>query len=143
MPAKSFAPAFRVSVNGAALAADVSKNVEQVSVVNELDSADQFSLTLANPYPSMRWTHTSDADLFAIRSIARGVTEAIMHRAGGLFNVFSGRVDQQVFISVLVYQPGRSNTGDDLRQHLSNTLNDFSLTATTGWGCPEPVGGAQ
>ncbi len=64
MSSSYFAPAFKVAVNGAKLAADVSKNVMQLSVTNELDRPDSFSLTLANPYPKMRWTHTDDGDLF-------------------------------------------------------------------------------
>jgi phage protein D len=57
-------PAFTVAVNGTSLAADVSRNVMDVSVVNEPDTLDHFSLTLANPYPRMPWTHTGDAELF-------------------------------------------------------------------------------
>jgi hypothetical protein len=85
----------------------------------------------------------TDADQFAIRSLARGATKAFMRRAGGLLTVFSGTVHQQVFVSVLAYQPGTRNSNDDLRRDLSSTLRDFSLTATMGWGCPEPVGGAH
>ena len=43
----------------------------------------------------------------------------------------------------LAYQPGRPNSNDDLRRDLSSALSDFSLTATTGWGCPAPVGAAR
>jgi len=64
MPAKYFAPAFKVQVNGRRLAADVSKNILDLSVTHELDTTDLFSLNLANPYPEMRWTHTEDAKLF-------------------------------------------------------------------------------
>jgi phage protein D len=64
MSPKYFAPAFKVEINGAGLAADVSKNITDISVVREPDTLDHFSLTIANPYPKMRWTHTSDADLF-------------------------------------------------------------------------------
>jgi uncharacterized protein len=59
-----FAPAFKVQVNGANLTADVSKNITEVSVTHELDTTDSFALSIANPYPQMRWTHTRDADLF-------------------------------------------------------------------------------
>jgi uncharacterized protein len=59
-----FAPAFKVQMNGAALAADVSKNITDVSVTHDLGTTDHFALTIANPYPAMRWTHTGDADLF-------------------------------------------------------------------------------
>ena len=59
-----FAPAFRVQINGARLAADVSKNIQQLSVISKPNSMDTFSMTVANLYPKMRWTHTSDAELF-------------------------------------------------------------------------------
>src|SRR6266404_6468609 len=59
-----FAPAFRVEINGSSLSADVSCNVEQISIVSKPDTLDSFTMTVANPYPQMRWTHTSDADLF-------------------------------------------------------------------------------
>lgn len=64
MPAPYFAPTFRVEINGRVLAADISRNITDVSVTHELDTTDHFSLTVANPYPELRWTHTADADLF-------------------------------------------------------------------------------
>jgi len=66
-----FAPAFRVEVNGANLAADVSKNIQQVSVVSEPDAMDTFNVILVNEYPKLRWTHTSDADLFQEGSVVK------------------------------------------------------------------------
>jgi phage protein D len=59
-----FGPSFRVEVNGSQLAADVSKNIQQVTVVSKPDMMDTFSMVLTNAYPLMRWTHTGDADLF-------------------------------------------------------------------------------
>lgn len=59
-----FAPAFQVEVNGQTLAADISKNIQQVSVGLKKDLMDTFNLVIANAYPMLRWTHTSDADLF-------------------------------------------------------------------------------
>ena len=64
MASNNFAPAFSVQINGAKLRADISMNVTDLSVVNALDTPDTLALTLANPYPKMRWTHTRDADLF-------------------------------------------------------------------------------
>ena len=61
---KYFAPAFKVEIDGTELSADVSKNIEEVSVTSEKDSMNSCSLTIANTYPEMRWTHTSDARLF-------------------------------------------------------------------------------
>src|SRR5258705_5334470 len=75
----------------------------------------------------------TDADYFAVKSLYPGVTKAVMHRTGGVLALLSGRVHQQVFVSVLAYQPGRPNSNDDLWQDLSSVLKDFSLSATTGW----------
>ncbi len=66
MPASYFAPAFQIEVDGSGLAAEVSSNVTQVRVTQELDRFDGFSFTLANPYPKMPWTHDKKASkLFA------------------------------------------------------------------------------
>lgn len=81
-----FAPAFRVEINGANLAADVSKNIQQVSVVSESDAMDSFSLTLVNEYPKMRWTHSGDADLFqegSVVTIAMGYVDDIQEMIEG------------------------------------------------------------
>jgi hypothetical protein len=75
----------------------------------------------------------TDADYFAMKSLYPGVTKAIMHRTGGVLALLSGRVHQQVFVSVLAYQPDRPNSNDDLWRDLSNGLSDFSLTVTTDW----------
>jgi hypothetical protein len=87
--------------------------------------------------PAVNRPDGTDADHFAMKSLYPGVTKAIMHRTGGVLALLSGRSHGQVFVSVLAYQPDRPNSNDVLRQHLSSVLSDFSLTATTGWGCPE------
>jgi hypothetical protein len=84
----------------------------------------------------------TDADYLAMKSVCPSISKAIMHRLGGLLVLVSGRAHGRVFVSVLAYQPGRLNSNDDLREHLSSTLADFSLTAAPGWPCIEPVGGA-
>ncbi|MBZ0303874.1 MAG: hypothetical protein K8J31_29320, partial [Anaerolineae bacterium] len=67
MAANSFAPSFVVEINGTGLTADISKYIQQVSVVSERNSMDHFTLSVANPYPGMRWTHNAeDAKLFSI-----------------------------------------------------------------------------
>jgi diacylglycerol O-acyltransferase len=83
----------------------------------------------------------TDADYFAMKSLYPGITTATMHRTGGVLALLSGRAHGHVFVFVLAYPPRSSK--DDFRQDLSNTLNDFSLTATAGWPCPEPVTGAR
>lgn len=60
-----FAPAFQVQVNGSRLQADVSMNIESVTVVSMPDSLDTFNFTITNSLPDMRWTHNpTDASLF-------------------------------------------------------------------------------
>src|SRR5436305_15172431 len=66
-----FAPAFSIEVDSAELAADVSANIQQVSVVSEPNTMDTFSLTLVNEYPRLRWTHTPDAQLFRQGSVVK------------------------------------------------------------------------
>lgn len=81
----------------------------------------------------------TDADYFAMKSVYPGVTAATMHRTNGALALLSGRVHGRVFISVLAYELGRHNSNEGLRQALSKTLSDFSLTATTGWHTVCPV----
>jgi Bacteriophage probable baseplate hub protein len=59
-----FAPAFRVELNGSRLEADITANIEEVSIVSKPNGMDTFTLTLVNPYPELRWTHSDDAELF-------------------------------------------------------------------------------
>jgi hypothetical protein len=81
----------------------------------------------------------TDADHVALLSRYPGVTKAMMHQLGGVLVVHSGSVNQQVFVSVLAYQPGRTNSNDELQQRLSSVLSEFSLTATPGWGRSKPA----
>jgi hypothetical protein len=99
------------------------------------------SSNLGSVNPATNRPDGTDADYFAMKSLYPGMTKATMHRTGGVLALLSGRTHAQVFVSALAYQPGSSNDG--LRQDLSNTLNDFSLTGTTGWRRPTPVGRAQ
>jgi hypothetical protein len=85
----------------------------------------------------------TDADQVALLSRYPGVTKTMMHQLGGVLVVHSGSTRGRVFVSVLAYQPGRSNTNEELRKDLSSALSDFSLTATTGWPCPRPVDAAR
>src|SRR5215469_468487 len=40
-------------------------NIVQVQVVSKPDTIDTFSFTITNALPKLRWTHTTDGDLFA------------------------------------------------------------------------------
>jgi hypothetical protein len=75
----------------------------------------------------------TDADHFVMRPLGPGATKAIMQRLGGLLVLLSGKTHGRMFVSVLAYQPDRSNSNDDLQQRLSTTVSDFSLTTATGW----------
>jgi hypothetical protein len=92
----------------------------------------------AAPPPANRPDGT-DADYIALLSRYPGLTKAMMHQLGGLMVVHSARVHRQVFVSVLAYQPDRLTSNGDLQQRVSSVLSEFSLTSTTGWGCPERV----
>jgi uncharacterized protein len=59
-----YAPSFRIFVNGSRVAADISAEITEVQVVSKPDTMDEFTFTIANPMPRMRWTHTTDGDLF-------------------------------------------------------------------------------
>jgi hypothetical protein len=85
----------------------------------------------------------TDADRFAMRSLSAGMTTATMHQLGGLLSLLSGRVHGRVFVSVVAYQLDRPNSNGELQQHISSILSEFSLTATIGWPCAEPVGGMR
>lgn len=59
-----FAPDFRIKVDGRPLQPEQGKSIAEISVTHELGTSDHFSLTFANPYPTLPWTHGSDASLF-------------------------------------------------------------------------------
>jgi phage protein D len=63
-PAAVWAPAFEVRIDGADLPADVSASITDVQVTLEADGIDQATLTLANPFPELPFTHTRAARLF-------------------------------------------------------------------------------
>jgi len=46
---------------------------------------------------------------------------------GGLLSVLSGRAHGRVFVSVVAYQPDRTNSDDELQQQVSHVLREFSL----------------
>jgi hypothetical protein len=81
----------------------------------------------------------TDADYMWVRSVYPAMTKATMERTGGVLALLSARVGRQVFVSVQAYQPGHANTNDALHQALSETLDDFSLTATHGVPAAQPI----
>jgi hypothetical protein len=115
--------------------------VRRVVGVSASSATSVVSSNLGEVNPAARRPDGTAADHFVMRSLGLGVTEAIMHRLGGLLVLLSGRVDREVFVSVLSYEPGRFNSTGDLRQHLSSALNDFLLSATIGWPRANAIAG--
>ncbi len=83
----------------------------------------------------------TDADYITLLPLCPGVTKATVRLTNGMMALISAEVNGRVFVSVLAYQPGRLTSNDELRQVLSSIMDDFSLTATIGWPCREPVSG--
>ena len=81
--------------------------------------------------PAVNRPDGTDADYFVMRSLGSGMTTAMMRQMGGLLSVLSGRVHGRVFISIVGYQPGWTNSDHDLQHHVSHVLSEFSLTAMT------------
>jgi hypothetical protein len=93
--------------------------------------------------PAVNRPDGTAADHFAMKSLTSRMTTAMMSQQGGLLSVLSGRAHGQVFVSVVAYQPNHLNSNDVLQQHVSTVLSDFSLTASMGWECPQPVDAAR
>ncbi|AEV76569.1 hypothetical protein MycrhN_6108 [Mycolicibacterium rhodesiae NBB3] len=81
----------------------------------------------------------TDADYVALLSRYPAVSKTMIDQLGGVLVVHSGRVHDQVFVSVLGYQPDRPNSNDTLRSNLVSALGDFSLAPVTGWECADAV----
>jgi diacylglycerol O-acyltransferase / wax synthase len=91
-------------------------------------TVDSSNLGVINPAASR--PDGTDADYFAVKVLYPGATKSMVHRFGGLQVLVSGRAREHVFVCITAYQPGRPNSNDGLRQHLSSALTDFSLTGT-------------
>jgi hypothetical protein len=89
--------------------------------------------------PAVNRPDGTDADHFAMKSLSSGMTNAMMIQLGGLLSLLSGRAHGRVFVSVVAYHSDRPDSNDELQQRVSRVLSDFSLTATAGWPCNEPV----
>jgi hypothetical protein len=100
-------------------------------------SAATGSSNLGAVGPATNRPDGTDADRFAMTMRYPSMTKATMHHTGGLLNLLSGRTPGQVFVSITGYQPGCSN--NQLRQLISDTLDEFSLTCTANWRSPQPV----
>ena len=89
--------------------------------------------------PVVKRPDGTDADYIALRFLYPGMTKATVSQLGGVMALHSGRVERQVSVSVIAYQPDRPNSNDYLQRCVSTVLSEFSLTATTGWACNQPT----
>jgi hypothetical protein len=71
----------------------------------------------------------TDADYAYGRLIEPGITKDILERIGGQLFVASGRAPGKVFITVVAYRPGGTNSPAELRALVSETLAEFRLSA--------------
>lgn len=97
------------------------------------------SSNLGSMDPAVNRPDGTEAYRFAMKTVYPGVTTATMYRTNGALALLSGRVHGRVFVSFLAYELGRHNSEDQLRQHISSVLSDFSLTASAGWRSTCPV----
>jgi hypothetical protein len=89
--------------------------------------------------PAVYQPDGTTADHFTVLPHHPRATTANMHRQGGLVSLVSGRVHERIFVTVHAYHPGSSNSNHVLQQHLSDALQEFSLSAIAGWPSPEFV----
>ncbi len=72
-----------------------------------------------------------DAGDFWVRLNEPGVTAADLDRIGGQLYVLSGRALGMVFLSTIAQPVGGGLDRVDLHSHVTATLAEFGLTATT------------
>jgi phage protein D len=77
-----------VKINDRRLNAEDSKNIIDLQVTTAPNTLDYFRLSIANAFPRMRWTHSSDADLF---KEGNAITIK-MGYVDNLHQVFSGEI---------------------------------------------------
>jgi len=111
------------------------------AATNSATSVGSSNIGAVNP--AVNRPDGTDADHFVMRSLSARMTKAMMHQLGGLLSLLSGKAHGWVFVSVVAHQPDGPNSNYELQQHISSVLGEFSLTATIGWPCPEPVSGTQ
>ena len=68
------------------------------------------------------------AEQVMLRGVDRHITRRVLEERQGLLTVVAGRLDGKVTITVVAYQPGATNTKEDLRERVLATLEEFGLT---------------
>jgi hypothetical protein len=73
----------------------------------------------------------TDADYFVLRGVDQKVTRREIERVGGQLVVTSGRIGGKVTICVVGYENGGTNSGEHLRDLVTQTLAEFDLAGKT------------
>jgi diacylglycerol O-acyltransferase / wax synthase len=77
--------------------------------------------------PAVNRPDGTDADYLAVRLVEPQITAHTLDRMGGLLFVVSGRVREQIFVTVTAWIPGGPNTKDGLRGTVRQALAEFGL----------------
>lgn len=70
----------------------------------------------------------SEADYLYGRLIEPGICRQTLESIGGQLFMASGRAPTKVFVTVVAYNPGRTNSPEELREVVSRTFAEFNLT---------------
>ena len=71
----------------------------------------------------------TEADYTYGRLIEPGISRRTLEAIGGQLFVASGRTPGKVFVTVTAFQPGRSNSTEELRELVFQTFTEFGLSA--------------
>ncbi len=72
----------------------------------------------------------TDAEFLILRQVESRITAEILERLGGTLFLASGQVNGTVVVTVSAWQPGQSNSKDQLKVWVERVLGEFELTGT-------------
>ncbi len=127
MSMQQLAPDFGVAINGSKLAHEVQAQVTSLVVTHEPNSLDHFSLTVANEYPDMPFTHGSDAALFR----EGGATTIQLGYVDALQTIFDGEITRCVAHYPANDEPSVTIEGHSLLHRLRTTTSTRTFQAIT------------
>jgi hypothetical protein len=70
------------------------------------------------------------ADTFCMRGVTQHITHEVLERIRGQITLAAGRFGDKVFVTVVAYQVGATNTKAELRRLTAEALADFGLAGT-------------
>ena len=72
----------------------------------------------------------SEADTFCFRGLDQHSSNRKLERRHGVFTLLSGAMRDLIIMNFIAYQPGRSNTRQDLQGLIQEEINELGLKAT-------------